>query len=368
MKRLTLLYQPDQDEKYPWLLKHPKIEAGLAKFQTRADAIDWFLSEPDEVYIWFQNDKAIFGGQLAVIEQENVNEGTEKKLLTIPNISKFDGGESYDAICKEFSIHPSYLSREPFKAALAKRVPTIDFVLISDRATYFPKELEMKKKSQSSYVDLNSIKASLELKIQELQNEKLASEETIKGLQDQLENKKFDFMKVNEEIDALKNQNQEEVNRLKEELDKTKEQAAEQIAAAKEEATQQAAAINAEQPVPPMEEQPQQPAPEGYYGPEQQAYDPNAAVNGAYPMQQYDPYGNPIVPYQQGGQLAMYGPEFGYETGAYDPYLQQTYVINQKKSDTGAWVGISLVILVALIIFIIDILVFLQLGAKISVF
>ena len=361
MKRLTLLYQPDQDEKYPWLLKHPKIEAGLAKFQTRADAIDWFLSEPDEVYIWFQNDKAIFGGQLAVIEQENVKEGTEKKLLTIPNISKFDGGESYDAICKEFSIHPSYLSREPFKAALAKRVPTIDFVLISDRATYFPKELEMKKKSQSSYVDLNSIKASLELKIQELQNEKLASEETIKGLQDQLENKKFDFMKVNEEIDALKNQNQEEVNGLKEELDKTKEQAAEQIAAAKEEATQQAAAINAEQPVPPMEDQPQQPAPEGYYGPEQQAYDPNT-------QQAYDPYGNPIVPYQQGGQLAMYGPEFGYETGAYDPYLQQAYVINQKKSDTVAWVGISLVILVALIIFIIDILVFLQLGAKISVF
>lgn len=357
MKRLNLLWKPKEDETYPWLLKHPKIKEGLAKFKTRQDAVDWFLNFGDEVYIWFQNDKGIFGGQLAVLESENPKDKDSKKLLSIPKVSGFDGGETYNGICEEFSIHPSYLSRDPYKSALAKRVPEIDFVLISDPATYFPADLEMKKRSQSSYVDLNAIKASLELKIKELEDQKNASDETINSLKEQLENKKFDFMKVEEEIEAIKNQKDQEINAVREEAEK------------KIEEVKAEAAATAEQP----------------------AYDPNAEV-------QYDPYGNPIDPNAQPmmdpygnpyvqsetimadpygteegylaqpeayGQLTPYEANYGYPTGMYDG--TQFYPV-QQKSDTGIWVGVGIAAAVLLVILILDILVLLSLTNVAQIF
>ncbi|RMX34703.1 hypothetical protein [Mycoplasmopsis fermentans] len=215
----------------------------------------------------------------------------------------------------------------------------------------------MKKRSQSSYVDLNAIKASLELKIKELEDQKNASDETINSLKEQLENKKFDFMKVEEEIEAIKNQKDQEINAVREEAEK------------KIEEVKAEAAATAEQP----------------------AYDPNAEV-------QYDPYGNPIDlnaqpamdpygnPYVQSetimadpygteggylvqpeayGQLTPYEANYGYPTGMYDG--TQFYPV-QRKSDKGIWVGVGIAAAVLLIILILDILVLLSLTNVAQIF
>nr|WP_307915642.1 hypothetical protein [Mycoplasmopsis bovis] len=34
MKRLNCTYEIKQDNNFPWLLKHPKVKKGLAKFKT----------------------------------------------------------------------------------------------------------------------------------------------------------------------------------------------------------------------------------------------------------------------------------------------------------------------------------------------
>ncbi|UUD35371.1 hypothetical protein NPA07_00630 [Mycoplasmopsis caviae] len=299
MKRLNLLWKQKEDATYPWLLKHPKIKEGLAKFKTRQDAVDWFLNFGDEVYIWFQNSEGIFGGQLAVLESENPKDKDTKKLLSIPKVSGFDGGETYNGVCEEFSIHPSYLSREPYKSALAKRVPEIDFVLISDPATYFPADLEMKKRSQSSYVDLNAIKASLELKIKELEEQKNASDETINNLKEQLENKKFDFMKVEEEIEAIKNQKEQEINAVREEAEKKIEEVKAEVAA--NSPTEQPSEPYAQAQAQPQFDAFGNPVMDPYAGQTQQPVDPYTQA-----QPQFDAFGNPVMdPYAGQTQAPM---------------------------------------------------------------
>lgn len=203
MKRLTLLYD-SKNEEYPWVLKHPKVKANLARFKTRKDAVNWYLSFDWESYIWFQNNKGIFGGQLACIENE---QGTKKYMMCIPKVSGFDGEEKYADICSEFKIHPALMTRHFYQDTIDEELKNLDYIQESDPQTYFPADLEMKKKGKSSYLDLVSIKADLEQKIEQLQSEKNIADETISKLKDELSKEKMNFEEINWQIEVLKNRN-----------------------------------------------------------------------------------------------------------------------------------------------------------------
>ncbi|QSF13807.1 MAG3090 family protein [Mycoplasma sp. Mirounga ES2805-ORL] len=207
MKRLNLLYKPEKENEFPWLLIHPKVKEGLARFKTRADAINWFLQFNYEVYIWFQTSKKIFGGQLAVLrpddETESKDGSKDGKLLFIPKITGFDGGDIYEKICEEFNIHQQYLTRNLSQSDLDKKVKAIEFQLISDVNTYFPPDLETTRRKQTEYIDLNSIKASLELRISELEKEKSVAKEQIDKLKEKLQEKELNFMDINKNIDSF---------------------------------------------------------------------------------------------------------------------------------------------------------------------
>ncbi|OAD18423.1 hypothetical protein MM26B8_02080 [Mycoplasmopsis meleagridis] len=180
MKRLLCYYEKKQDATYPWLLKHPKIKSGLAKFKTRQEAIQWYMLLKFETSIWFQNDQKIFGGQLSIDNEDD-------SWYNYVKVSGFDGGETYEGVCDEFGIDPRTFQYD--YATAEKRLKNLDFVLLHDPYTYFPPELEISKKSRKEMLDIDKV------------NELLAQRE--KEIKDQHEQ---ELQEKEEEIIDLKNE------------------------------------------------------------------------------------------------------------------------------------------------------------------
>lgn len=183
MKRLLCYYEKKQDATYPWLLKHPKIKSGLAKFKTRQEAIQWYMLLKFETSIWFQNDQKIFGGQLSIDNEDD-------SWYNYVKVSGFDGGETYEGVCDEFGIDPRTFQYD--YATAEKRLENLDFVLLHDPYTYFPPELEISKKSRKEMLDIDKV------------NELLAQRE--KEIKDQHEQ---ELQEKEEEIIDLKKELQE---------------------------------------------------------------------------------------------------------------------------------------------------------------
>lgn len=190
MKRLNCTYEVKQDPVYPWLLKHPKIKSGLAKFKTRQEALEWYTLLQFETAIWFQNDKRIFAGQLASDFEDNTWSYYIK-------VAGFDGGATYEGMCEELSINPRTFEFDSKK--VAKKLKNLDFILLHDPYTYFPEELEIAKRSRKEMVDLELVN--------KLKNE---YEEKIKGLEKELQNKEEETA----EIELLKSELSEKNNEI----------------------------------------------------------------------------------------------------------------------------------------------------------
>ncbi|QGZ97843.1 hypothetical protein GE118_03465 [Mycoplasma sp. NEAQ87857] len=146
MKRLQCLYKPNKDENYPWALKHPKVNAPLALFKTRKDAMNWFLSLGYDCATWFQTDKKIWGG-LLISEKEPTTGEFEYEL----NVDKFDGGLDYKETLKELCIHTEGLRNlNEAKKALEE---VVDFKVLADHETYFPADEDLKIERKKSAKD-----------------------------------------------------------------------------------------------------------------------------------------------------------------------------------------------------------------------
>lgn len=189
MKRLNCTYEAKKDSVYPWLLKHPKIKSGLAKFKTRQEALEWYSLLQFETAIWFQNDKRIFAGQLA-------SDFEDDKWSYYIKVAGFDGGATYEGMCEELSINPRTFEFDAKK--VAKKLDKLDFVLLHDPYTYFPEELEIAKRSRKEMVDLDLVN-------------KLKSEyeEKIKGLEQELQNKEEETAEIQLLKDELSEKNNE---------------------------------------------------------------------------------------------------------------------------------------------------------------
>ncbi|WP_406618278.1 MAG3090 family protein [Mycoplasmopsis lipophila] len=200
MKRLNCLYENKKDKKYPWLLKHPKIKDGLAKFQTRQQAIDWFLSLDMEVALWFQNDKKIFDGQLTSDFDEN-------KFSYYIKTGGFDGGATYEQCCDEFFISPSEFTRNRY--AEHDRIRSLDFVLLNDPKTYFPPELEISKKAKKEIVDVEAIKSAyqqqIDLLLTQMNDQSVEAQNAMDQLKEEIEKKDTNFVEMRKSMERLKN-------------------------------------------------------------------------------------------------------------------------------------------------------------------
>ncbi|MEA4115529.1 hypothetical protein VBM87_01885 [Mycoplasma sp. 744] len=203
MKRLICYFEPKQDSTYPWLLKHPKLKNGLAKFKTRSEAIKWYMLLKFETSIWFHNDNKIFGGQLTIDNEENDWNNYIK-------IKGFDGGETYEGLCQEFGISPTTFQVN--YDHLKSETQELDFVLLHDPNNYFPPELEIAKKSRKEMVDLeqvNQLKAKYEEQInnlqQELENKENTTEYIIKENKPgyTVVYKEFAKLEINKKLDSL---------------------------------------------------------------------------------------------------------------------------------------------------------------------
>lgn len=226
MKRLNCTYEISKDKNYPWLLKHPKIKAGLAKFRTRQEALEWYMLLDFETAIWFQDVNRIFAGQLTI-------DNDEQNWYYYIKTKGFDGDATYEGICRELSINQHTF--EINKKELEKRVKPLkegeDFILISDPYTYFPADLEISKRKPKDYVDVEIIKDEFQNRIQSLEaklNENAANaEKELEKLQDELatrEAENEELKKIQEELiyKTTTIENVQVINRtLQEELAKT---------------------------------------------------------------------------------------------------------------------------------------------------
>ncbi|QSF13777.1 MAG3090 family protein [Mycoplasma sp. Mirounga ES2805-ORL] len=205
MKRLNCTYEFKSDNEYPWLLKHPKIKEGLAKFKTRSDALEWYMLLNFETAIWFQNEKRIFAGQLTIDSNKD-----KSKWFNYIKTAGFDGGATYSGICNELNIDPFTFKHDDSNAI--ERFDNLDFVLISDPETYFPEKLEVKKKAKSKdVVDVDQIKSKYQAQIDELMkqiNQNSAEvDRDLEELKNALNQKEVDFEDLNAKIEQLKNAN-----------------------------------------------------------------------------------------------------------------------------------------------------------------
>lgn len=190
MKRLNCTYEVSKDAQYPWLLKHPKIKSGLAKFKTRQEALEWYMLLNFETAIWFQNEKRIFAGQLTI-------DNDDKKWFYYIKTAGFDGGATYEGMCEELNINPKKFTHNNDEAA--KRLKNLDFVLLHDPNTYFPPELEIAKKERKDVVDVEALRSEIE----ELKSELQAREEQtaeISLLKEELEKSRIHTSEVEDKV------------------------------------------------------------------------------------------------------------------------------------------------------------------------
>ncbi|VEU77803.1 MAG3090 family protein [Mycoplasmopsis columbinasalis] len=131
MKRLNCTFEWKSDPVFPWLLKHPKIDHGLAKFHTREDALKWFMNLKIDTAVWFHDINkafAIFGGKLIIDEVD----GKWKNEITT---KRFDGQYTPREIQYELGINPQTKEVDPVE--LENYVQNIEFILLDDPSKYF---------------------------------------------------------------------------------------------------------------------------------------------------------------------------------------------------------------------------------------
>ncbi|WP_338822950.1 MAG3090 family protein [Mycoplasmopsis felifaucium] len=205
MKRLNCTYEPKMDAEYPWLLKHPKVKVGLAKFKTRQEALDWFMGLDFETAVWFQDNNRIFAGQLTIDSDPEKNE-----WYYYIKVAGFDGEASYEGMCKELYINPQNFKRDRVLARrrVSELVEGKDFILISDPYTYFPANLEISKRKAKDVLDVDALRIQFEnqiniLKDQLVANNKVADED-IERLKAELANKDVAYEELANKIDLLR--------------------------------------------------------------------------------------------------------------------------------------------------------------------
>ncbi|WP_051622777.1 MAG3090 family protein [Mycoplasmopsis primatum] len=370
MKRLTLSFDKKNKDGYPWILKHPKIKKqNLARFKERRDAINWYLNLNYESYIWFQNGEGIFSGQIAYLSADEASKSTE--FLAIPKVSGFDGGESYEEICADFNIHPSLWTRSLYKSKIEEQLKDLDFIQEADPETYFPADLEMKRKSNASYIDLTSIKANLEAKIAELQNQNDVASETIANLKEALANEKDNFEKITNEIENLKNAPAQEATESPVDSNTA---VVDNVEAAQAE---QSAEIPVNQPMENVApEQPEQYDPyaqQNVQMPQQDMYQSTNAIdlyrtNEYYPVQQpqYNNFPVQMQP-QQGGMIQIYSSTTNLPM-AYQPEMITSYFENKRKKEDTAFALLVSFSVVMILIIVLNLLAILTYTNAISVF
>ncbi|MBZ4212512.1 hypothetical protein LAD74_00670 [Mycoplasma sp. U97] len=203
MKRLNCTYEVKKDKEFPWLLKHPKVKNGLAKFKNRNDALEWYMLLHFETAIWFQDDKRIFAGQLTIDSEDD-------KWYYYVKTASFDGDATYEGICSQLGINPFNFKRDPEYAR--KRGNEIvegrDFILISDPYTYFPENLEITKRTQKDVIDVESIRLQFQKQYEILmsqmhENNKIADEE-LELLKAELAKKDIKFEELANKLELLK--------------------------------------------------------------------------------------------------------------------------------------------------------------------
>ncbi|UUD35698.1 hypothetical protein NPA07_02380 [Mycoplasmopsis caviae] len=200
MKRLNCTYEAKKDLTYPWLLKHPKIKIGLAKFKTREEALEWYMLLKYETAVWYQNDKKIFEGQLTC----DYEDGQWNYYI---KTAGFDGGGTYEGNCRQININPSTFQHDYYGAK--ERLKNLDFVLISDPATYFPPELEIaKKKKQSDIVDVEAIRSQFQEQINillaQIHENNAEADKELELLKQELAKKDMNFNEMARKMELLK--------------------------------------------------------------------------------------------------------------------------------------------------------------------
>ncbi|RMX35651.1 MAG3090 family protein [Mycoplasmopsis fermentans] len=200
MKRLNCTYEVKKDPIYPWLLKHPKIKIGLAKFKTRQEALEWYMLLKYETAVWYQNDQKIFEGQLTC----DCEDGQWSYYI---KTAGFDGGGTYEGNCRQIGINPSTFQHDDYDAK--RRLRNLDFVLISDPATYFPPELEIaKKKKKSDVVDVDAIRAQFQEQINilltQIHENNAEADKELELLKQELAKKDMNFNEMARKMELLR--------------------------------------------------------------------------------------------------------------------------------------------------------------------
>ncbi|MCE6061548.1 hypothetical protein J8A71_01380 [Mycoplasmopsis agalactiae] len=203
MKRLNCTYEFKQDSKFPWLLKHPKVKKGLAKFKTREDALNWYMLLDYETAVWFQDNQRIFAGQLTIDYEDG-------EWYYYIKTKDFDGEATYDGVCHELGINPyNYKRDRDAEIKKGKKMTEgVDFILISDPATYFPLNLEISKRKRKDLVDIEHIKVQYETKILSLQEQINSTDEhmseELKQSREELAKKELELKEISNKINLLK--------------------------------------------------------------------------------------------------------------------------------------------------------------------
>ncbi|WP_406616761.1 MAG3090 family protein [Mycoplasmopsis adleri] len=205
MKRLNCTYEVKKDAEFPWLLKHPKVKEGLAKFKTRQSALEWYIGLDYETAIWFQDDKKIFAGQLTIDSDPETNQ-----WYYYIKVAGFDGEATYEGMCRELSINPQNfkIDRDLLRHRLKDIKENRDYILISDPASYFPPNLEIAKKKPKDFIDIEALKIQFEQQInilkEQLEANNRVADDDIERLKAELASKDVKYDELLNKINLLK--------------------------------------------------------------------------------------------------------------------------------------------------------------------
>ncbi|WP_027334817.1 MAG3090 family protein [Mycoplasmopsis felifaucium] len=218
MKKVTIIYDK-KSHQYPWVLKNLRADNNLACFNSRLDALNWYLSFeiPSLIEIYNSSDAKI--AQITFFGPKNAKNEANITLKVCPESDL----KKYEKLCKDYLIDPDLLNRDFAKNTIKQSLKEMNYIILNDPYKYFSPEWEIKNKTIEKSIDHKSRDARIFKIISEILKSNIAiNKASLKEMKEKYLNNEVSYLELykavknTEEIDEYeKNLNNENTDYIK---------------------------------------------------------------------------------------------------------------------------------------------------------
>ncbi|WP_338822938.1 MAG3090 family protein [Mycoplasmopsis felifaucium] len=151
MKKIAIIYDK-KSHQYPWVLKNLRADNNLACFNSRLDALNWYLSFEIPSLIEIYNSSEAKIAQITFIEPAKVKNKANIALKVYPESDP----KKYEKLCKDYLIDPDLLNRDFAKNTIKQSLKEMNYIILNDPYKYFSPEWEIKNKTIEKSIDHKS--------------------------------------------------------------------------------------------------------------------------------------------------------------------------------------------------------------------